>query len=477
MKSTLWIIPVLVFAGCRTTEKILNDYEKDLLSGNYAHAAIEVGEKAAEEDKSELFWRLQLAGAQYLQDDKDAAIATFDRAEDIFHAVDSRSGVSKGTTGTWAMLTNEKAFPYEGGGEDRIFTCFYKAVDYMTSGNIAAARTELNRAAQHQANWIDERQAAIAEAREKFEKDAKEYAEKEKSDTDAAQKASDAAEGNDEFNEMIREKTGYDAEQSGRLESLVLGAYMNAYVQHVCGVFRWLQGDGGREYIRTAKDVKPDNSLIAADFESVDTKKPKNQVWIYVEDGLCPVREEWRLDLPIALIPYANKYVLYAGMALPLLKERAAACSNYEVLSGDVMTSMVEIEDIDHLLRTEYDVYFRACLAREISRTVIKVGVQAGCGIAAETTNNSHVKLGFRIAQGASAAWALATTGADIRTWTALPKKVYAIRVKRPADGKLTLRGNGLPIAEIELPKGNSMVFVRKVSPSAPAVVKTAVFK
>ena len=46
------------------------------------------------------------------------------------------------------------------------------------------------------------------------------------------------------------------------------------------------------------------------------------------------------------------------------------------------------------------------------------------------------------------------------------------MRVARPADGKVTISGNNFPVAELQLPEGNSMVFVRKTSFQAPAVVK-----
>ena len=100
-----------------------------------------------------------------------------------------------------------------------------------------------------------------------------------------------------------------------------------------------------------------------------------NQVWVYVEDGLCPVREEWRLDLPTVLIPYLNRYILYAGMALPYLRYRNEACASYSVAAGGQVMPLVELQDVDALLKTEFDVYFRGALTREITRTVVKAGV------------------------------------------------------------------------------------------------------
>ena len=67
---------------------------------------------------------------------------------------------------------------------------------------------------------------------------------------------------------------------------------------------------------------------------------------------------------------------------------------------------------------------------------------------------------------------AAAVTQADLRCWSGLPKKVFAMRVNRPADGRIVISGGGAPVAEATLPEGNSLVFVRKPSAQAPAVVK-----
>lgn len=457
-KILLPVILSIAFTGCRTTKQILDDYDKDIAAGNFEHAAIEVGEMAAKGDDSVVLWRLQTAGAQYLARNP-AATTTFDLVEDAFVERDRSGALSKVGQASLGMLTNERSVPYAGTGEDRIFTCFYKAVDYAAAGNVAAARTEFNRASQHQDNWLWERRNEITKAREQLEKDSKEYAKKEKStaDVSCAGSAADKAFADPSFATKIAAGTGYDPNKNGNLDLLSQNDYFNKYVDHAMNVFRFLNGDGGHCF--------------------TGEMKPSNQVFVYVEDGLCPIREEWRIDLPLILIPYANRYIQYAGMALPKLVYRGSAHSRYEISAGAPKATIPMLEDVDHLMKTEFDVYMSGCLKREITRTIVKAGVQVGFGVAAQTTNAKDAKLAFRIAQLGAATWAATTTAADLRTWTTLPKKVYATRVTRPADGKLIIHGDGAPVAEITLPKGNSMVFIRKTSAAAPAVVKTVTFK
>jgi hypothetical protein len=220
-------------------------------------------------------------------------------------------------------------------------------------------------------------------------------------------------------------------------------------------------------------EFQPENPLFTKDYADIQKGvKPKNQVWVYVEDGLCPKREEWRLDLPVILIPYANRYVLYAGMALPVLCERDPAAVNWSVGADGRMLAMSHIANVDKLIRTEYDVYMRGALAREITRTIVKVASQVALGIAADNTSDNYAKLGLRIAQMGVATWALTTTAADLRSWTSLPKNVYAQRVDAPTNGILNISA-GFQNFSVNIPQGkNVMVFIRKTSTTSAPIVQ-----
>lgn len=484
------ICPLLVVAmsaamsGCRTNKDILNDYEKAMLVGDYAGPVAEIEGKAQGGGVDELMWRLHAGGSRYLLDNRSEAISQFDLAEDVFLRNDATSVFKQGSDVAFAMISNDRVFPYSGGGEDRIFACFYKAVDYAGDGRLDAARTELNRAAQHQDNWLWERKKEIAAAAEKLAEDADAYS-KSKSDADASdsvaksKQAVDSAFADAGFSGMVKAQCDFDMSNDGNVETMARKDWLNRYVQYATGIFRWLNGERDCvNYLREIAEIDPGNALVKADLAAAEKwAKPVNQVWVFVEDGLCPVREEWRLDLPTILIPYLNHYVLYAGMALPYLRYRGAACTSYSLSADGKNSALVEMQDFDSLLKTEFGVYFRNALIREITRTVVKVGMQVALGVVAENVDDRNTKIALIASQYATAAWAASVTQADLRSWTGLPKKAYAMRIERPASGKITLTGDGMPVAEIELPAGNSMVFVRKPAQGAAAVVKTVMLK
>lgn len=457
--------------GCRTTEDVLSDYEKNFSAGAYALASQEVSELAGDRDSNEQLWHLHAGAALMFAGDSAAAVEQFHATEDAFEAEDAKSVFARGGEGALAMLGNDMTFDYDGGGQDRIFTCLYKAQVYASLGDSDSARTELNRADAHQDKWLFERGKDIEAARERLESESSSYR-KEKGEAEAAntdRSATASAMSDYSFATSMAEGCGFDPRTSGRLEALSRNDYFNAYASHFNGVFRWVDGTGGRELLAETAALRPANSVAARDAaEARAGAAPASQVWVYVEDGLCPKREEWRIDLPTALIPGLNRYVLYTGMAFPKLAYRPFAGLQWNVKTSGASVPLEVLQDVDALMKTEYDVYMRGAIAREIMRTIVKTGTQIALGIA-EDNADGYAKWGLLAARVAAAGWHAGTVGADIRSWTSLPKIVFVARLDRPADGRLDISCTTQTIpVQLAPGEGNAAVFVRL--PSAQAV-------
>ena len=478
-----WTIPAAALAlasaaGCRTVKDVMDDYEAAITAGDYAKPIAETSKLAGESGDTQLLWQLLAGSAMYMADDRAGARRMFDAAEESFARNDTTSVFAQGAEGALAMMTNDREFSYDGGGQDRIFACLYKSIDMMASGDAAGARVELNRASRYQANWLYDRRKDIDAAAKKMEADADAYAKREKASPQGDRSRHVAkAMGDASFGASIKEKCGFDPATSGDLGRLAPKDYMNVYAAHLTGVFRWLNGDSDLNHLRDAATLAPGCAAAVRDHrEQTRGGRPSNQVWIYVEDGLCPCREEWRLDLPLVLIPYLNRYVLYAGMALPYLRYRTQGAASWSVQTPAETIQMEQLANIDALIKTEYDVYMRGALAREITRVIVKASAQVALGIAADNTGDWKHKLAIRAAQAGAAAFAASVTAADLRCWSALPKTVLVARVPRPVDGKVSVIADARRI-ELDLPEGNAMVFIRKPGPAAAPVVKTVVFK
>ena len=421
------------------------DYEANVLVGRFAEAAVEPGQKADGGGKDALCWQLHAAAAERLAGNNDEAVRRFDLAEDLFIDFEHRS---KAVDTTASMMTGDYVLPYAGEGQDRVFTCLYKAIDFGVLGKTAAVRTELNRAMLHQQNWRAERSAEIAAANEKLGRDARDYARSNGAQQTTGSNADSTvtrAFGDASFSAAIRANAGFDTARGGRLDLLTDDDFTNAYLVRANATFRRYAGDSG--------------------------PKPHDMVTVFVEDGMCPKREEWRIDLPTVLIPWVNRYVQYAGMALPKLVFRNAAVTAYSVSGGGTSYPMAELQDVDRLVKTEFDVYFRGALTREIIRAVARVGVQVALGAVRDSISDDNTRMALTLVQLGTAAYSFATTDADVRSWTALPKKVYVLDLPRPADGAVTVNC-GLEQVRLNVQPGNTMVFVRKTSSAAPSVVK-----
>ena len=474
MKFLSLAVPCLLFflCGCGpTTAEILARHEQELITGNLSASLPLLNQAAERNDNDLLLWHLLSGTANSLTGNSAESIRQFDLAEDLFSRNDHQSVFEQGGEGALAMLQNEKVFQFNGNGQDRIFCCFYKALNYAASSNPDAARTELNRAMEHQENWLYARKKEIASAAETLEKGLAEN-QNQSNDSQAEAAAAVTIAKDKNFLNLLVEHCSFDLQKNGDIGKLTPADYQNAYITHFSGVFRWLNGDGGREYIRDAAGLKPGHPILSADFSDIEAGKiPDNTVWIYAEDGLCPKRKEVRLDLPFILIPYANHYILYAGMAFPALHYQSAAADKYTVSAAGSVFPMIELENFDRLVKTEYDVYMYGAVKREIARCLLKAGVQAGLGIAAEKASDKWVKLGLRAAQVTAATHAAASTSADTRTWISLPKRIMVVRITRPEDGKITINADSHSIA-LDLPAGNSIVWLRKTAVSSPLQAK-----
>lgn len=475
MKSILGIGVFGVFlalCGCRTTQDVLRDYNGEFQRGVYQRGAKETAELAEGGGGDELLWHLLSGSAYRLSGNPEQAFRHMEAADHCYGANDTKGVFSRGASSSWAMMVNDTVFAYDGGGVDRVFTCLYKAIDFLDQGNPSQARVDLNRAGQYQRNWLFDRRKEIEDARKRFDSDAQRYAKSQSTASSTASGSSaivSSALSDASLRNQFIQHCGFDPMTDGDVEAIAsTKGYMNPYALHVEGVFRWLNGDSDRNELRDAASCLPRSAMAKRDAsERRASKVPRDQVWVYIEDGLCPERGEWRCDLPLYFIPGARDYLPYVAMAFPTLQTRAVASDYWRV--EDKAPEL--ICDVDSLVRTEYDIYMKGAVTREITRTVIRAGMEIALGILAEKHRKQNDYWAYKLGQVAVAVWAASCTRADTRSWVSLPKRVFAVRIDRPESGRMVVRAAGETVT-IELPRGNSMVFLRKPGPTASTIVK-----
>lgn len=460
-----------LFTGCMTTKERMRSYANSVSVGNYAAAESVVKEVALDDRSDGLCWQLHEASAQQWQLKLPESLEALERAEDRFLLYDDSSALARGGRHAAAVLSNDLTYPYEGYGQERIFCSLYKGLNYASAGRYDEARVELNRAGEWQDKFIDTYRKQIAEAEEKLRNEADAQT---RGKQDQYNSLSSAILSSPELAASIQQQCGYDRglQVSGEevLTQLSQGDYFNTYAGHVRGVFRWLNGDNPRGDLKQIAGAMPGSVLAARDFAEYEKGvKPQGQAWIYVEDGLCPIRDEVKIHLPLGLIPMQH-HILYTGMAFPKLVGRSVASSRYSIQSGG--TGPLELEqimDVDHLVKTEFDIFMRGAISREVVRLVLRTIPQI---VLAEAARRDDKNGGlWLLAQVGVAAYAAASMGADVRSWSALPKRVLCQRVPFRPGETLVLRTD---IREIPIPMPqcqNAIVVVRyPAQPASPSV-------
>ena len=124
------------------------------------------------------------------------------------------------------------------------------------------------------------------------------------------------------------------------------------------------------------------------------------------------------------------------------------------------------LTDMDAIVAQEFDQYFEIELAKAITGSIAKGGLQYLATNAVRSEDDLS-----RVVVGAGAGMlAQATTRADLRSWSTLPKQIRFCKIETPSDQKLTLRGTGTKLKiDVNLPSSQTnLVWVRSISAFTP---------
>jgi uncharacterized protein len=208
--------------------------------------------------------------------------------------------------------------------------------------------------------------------------------------------------------------------------------------------------------------IKKDLSL--ADYAAAGRMKLENQCWVIFENGLGPVKEEIRIDLPLML---ATSNIYYTGVALPRLRPRNIAYPYLTVKTDAGAYQTGQVADMERVIETEFNKDFKGILMRAIASAVVKATAQAS------VRNQKNGEWAALLI----AAYSAATTAADVRIWSALPKDFQVARCAIPENRKLQIYPAGNIPFEVNIPPcRNAIVYIRIINAGATPVCEVLVF-
>jgi hypothetical protein len=431
-------------------------------AGHYNEAAnIELKNKGEKKsDPSKLLQSLQAAAALRYAHQYQQSSALFDECEEIIKHHNEQLAAAGVASNIGATLVNDAMLDYSGAEYDGIMVNTYKALNFWQIGNKDLARVEFNRALDRQRRAKEHFATEIEKQKEELKKRQEEENKKAQAKNQNAPKMDiDKNVNNPEIDKILREK------YSNLYAFKSYPDFINPFTTYVAGLFFMSEGDYSKAatLLKEAYGMVEKNPVVSADFASTEKKldgqkDSKNYTWIIFENGLGPVKEEFRVDLPILL--FTDK-VKYTGIALPKLNLREQAYAHLILKnSGNTVGQTSTLASMDRVVQTEFQKRYPTIVTRAVVSTLIKT---YGQYLAQKEYGNLG---GF-----AAALYQAATTSADIRMWTALPKEFQLAKVKTPKEGILYIETPAGDTISVEVPKSsNSLVYVKIPTYGANAV-------
>ncbi|MFC1794464.1 COG3014 family protein [Planctomycetota bacterium] len=433
------LLPVL--AGCNAPKSQLStfgeyfrgsDYEKSI---EFAQSKIS---KSKNPKKEDLLWTLQLGSLERLRQNHQESNNHFDRSEEMLNFFDYQNTAADSVA---AIAVNENIVPYLGEEYDGIMVNTYKALNFMALGENEKARVEFNRALDRQRRAKEK----FAKEIEKLQKELDKAQEKEGSQ---AQKNAD----NPEIDKLINNR------YPGLYEFEAYPDFVNPFTTYIAGVFFNLVGDHSKAvtFLKESYGMVSDNEYLANDLAVTEKildgqAELKDTVWVIFENGLGPVKDEFRIDIPLFI---ASDEVKYFGIALPMLRFREQAYPYLSIKVGGKNYNTQIVANIDRVVQTEFSKDFKGILTRAI--------ISATAKVVAQYALNNKDDSSPQIVSFLATVYSYATTAADVRIWTTLPKNFQVARLPIPPDRLITIAPPGGESFSVEIPAcNNAFVYVR----------------
>jgi hypothetical protein len=447
---------LLFLVGCNAPKEHLEQFNCMYQQGRL-DLAEEFSAKKIKDPNSpsgeDLLWAMQLGSIQRARKNYQDSTLWFDRCEEMMKVFDPQSRETDviGTT-----LVNDNIIPYRGWAYDGVMINTYKALNFMALGDNDNARIEFNRAMERQTRAKEQFSEQIQKEKDKLEKA-------------SSDKQVDYSKTTENPDVQSKIKEAYP----GLTEFEAYPDFVNPFSTYLAGVFFTAIGDSSkaRDLLKESAGMLPDNPYVRSDFEAADSGKGiEPTIWVFFENGLGPTKEEFRVDLPLFLF---SGNVYYAGIALPKLVQRPAACERLTLQTGGNYYPTEIVGDMDRVVQTEFSKEYPWIL----TRALISAGVKAAAQYALTEQGNNNNNSGAAIAAIFVAAYNFATTAADVRIWSALPKNFQSAKLPMPADGKLTIQTPQGWLRTVEIGSCKyAIVYIKMVSVSTEPTIEVITY-
>ncbi len=462
----VWAIAHLTGCGYNTvSDRFMQPYAH----GDYKTGGEEAGKLAEKADrKDKLVFYLEQGAILRAGGQLEASTTAFERADRLVDEFDAEADV-KISREAVAAVSNLSTLDYTGYGYDRIMMNVYKSLNYMEQGQLDNARVELKRA-------YDQQQLAVRRNGERIEEA---QALKEKGDANKPDSVDvEQSTGSDDFKKKLSANvTSSLADFSGYAD------YVNPFAEWLQGMFFLTTQTSASDRGQAATALKrvagmiSDPQYVIPDLDYAENLPAGTDVppvvYVIVETGLAPKREEVRLDIPLFLV---SKRLPYAGVAFPKLKVEPNFLDNLAVSTSAGRYPLVPLANMDAVVSRE----FSNDLPMVITKTIIAAATKAAISYTANEAVKKQDSMVQLVVFASTFIVSAALTQADLRSWNSLPKKFEMARFSPPDDRSFTLqlpygvqKGPNATVGPIKIIDGVvNVIYIKSVQPGSPLIVR-----
>jgi len=455
--SIITIILSLSFTACAPKQAMIKadylvakGYYKE--ASNFTQERIDTDNKFA---KDNLLWSLQNGSANFFAKDENRTIKRFDESEFLIKHYREQILAKDITDSFKSTLLNDTTRPYMGTEYDGVMVNTYKAIEYMSLGDTSAARVEFNRA-------IDRQRRAKIYFKEMIKKEQLAIKEKEKESLKDGK--------NLNVSDSVIDRTLNQHYPSLKAYK-PYPDFINPATTYLAAIFAQANSDTSKAQtlFKESLAMMPNNLDVKADYEN---ERSQQMVWVLFENGQAPLLREWRIDFPIWIF---TRRLSYISVALPKLVERKLAYKYLNIKTDENQTLQTKfLSSMDRVIKTEFEKNYDGVVKRAILSTATKAAINY---VIQENTNQNSSGVAAIISI-ASAIYQIASTQADTRIWSTLPKEFQLARFSRPKTNTIEiLTPHNSLIKNITLPEGdNILIYVKIATSSALASVRVIPF-
>jgi hypothetical protein len=438
-------------AGCNAPRDALKQFDASFRTGALNSSGFDKAVSIAQSKtsnsknpkKEDLLWSMQLGGVERMNKNFSQSNEYFDKSEEMLNYFDYQNET---VDSAMAIVTSDNIIPYVGEEYDGIMVNTYKALNFMALGDNELARVEFNRALDRQRRATENFEKEIAKLKKELDK------EQAKEDSYVNENVD-----NPEVQQLIKDR------YPGLYEFKAYPDFVNPFTNYIAGIFFALIGDSSKAapLLKESYGMVSENNYIAEDLALVEQildgkKELKDMVWVVFENGMGPVKVEEKFDVPILVERRRGRdsNFRYFGIALPKLSFRQEAYPILTVKADGNTYETSEVANMDRVIQTEFQKDFKGILTRAIISATSKVVAQYALE---KNSQSSGQALSFL-----AAVYTAATTAADVRIWTTLPKNFQVARLNIPENRCITISPPGGESFQIEIPAcKNSLVYVK----------------